>query len=288
MAKFFEFMDILKAQGFDMVSRTKLIRHQDTRYDLQALHRSEWLETYQAIQNQPVFDRCEWIISLLATEKTYAKFIGIYSVEEKLPGSKAKLPAGFPYPEMGKCKFYYNLKKLSGFEEFEERIIIDWGKSTRSWHQYAKNPKRVVEILPAGAGGSKPIPVFRDYMDFNLSHAELIRVFADPIGHREWMARLSAVAGIYLILDTKKGRQYVGSAYGEDGIWGRWKNYARTGHGGNTLLKELVQSEKYYPSAFQYTLLQVLPKSLTKNEISAWEKRYKDKLGSKVSGLNLN
>ena len=45
--------------------------------------------------------------------------------------------------------------------------------------------------------------------------------------------------GVYLITDTSNGKMYVGSAYGENMILGRWKSYVKTGHGGNEGLKGL-------------------------------------------------
>jgi len=48
---------------------------------------------------------------------------------------------------------------------------------------------------------------------------------------------LNSLPGIYLITDIKTGLRYIGSAYGENGIWSRWGNYFRTnGHGNNKLI----------------------------------------------------
>lgn len=49
---------------------------------------------------------------------------------------------------------------------------------------------------------------------------------------------LSAVNCIYIITDRKTGKNYIGSTYGKEGIWGRWKEYAKTGgHGNNVTLQ---------------------------------------------------
>lgn len=55
---------------------------------------------------------------------------------------------------------------------------------------------------------------------------------------------LSGVKAVYLILDTKNGQQYVGSAYGDGGLLERWKCYADTFHGNNKLMKELICDHK--------------------------------------------
>ena len=59
--------------------------------------------------------------------------------------------------------------------------------------------------------------------------------------NKQWKMMLSNVYGVYLILDTITGQQYIGSAYGKDGLWGRWSNYIHTKHGGNKILIELLK-----------------------------------------------
>src|SRR6185503_3532080 len=66
----------------------------------------------------------------------------------------------------------------------------------------------------------------------HLTHGELRYLFEHQEANSEWRARLAAVAGVYLILATTTGRQYVGSATGIEGLWGRWAAYAVDGHGG--------------------------------------------------------
>lgn len=82
--------------------------------------------------------------------------------------------------------------------------------------------------------------------------------------------------------------QYVGSAHGAAGILGRWKSYARTGHGGNQLLRDLLAKNPQAANAFQFSILRALPPSLTKDEVLGNETMYKKKLGSRAHGLNAN
>ena len=62
---------------------------------------------------------------------------------------------------------------------------------------------------------------------------------------------------IYLISDVTTGKRYVGSAYGEGGIWSRWCEYASNGHGGNVELRKLVTDPTldYVAESFQFALL---------------------------------
>ena len=104
-------------------------------------------------------------------------------------------------------------------------------------------------------------------------------------GHKHRM--LSSVAGVYLIVDGKTGKQYVGSASGEGGILSRWAQYAATkGHGGNKQLKDLIDSDADYARDFSFTVLRTLPRTLTQAEIVQCESLSKRKLGSRAFGLN--
>ena len=67
--------------------------------------------------------------------------------------------------------------------------------------------------------------------------------------------------GVYLIADKNNGKKYVGSAYGEYGIWSRWCTYAGTAHGGNDQLVDLIEKEgfDYARKFFQLSLLEIWP-----------------------------
>lgn len=277
-------LDLLELRGFDRQQAAKLVRHQDRRYDVHDLYRRGWLGAYQAFQARPIFHRNSRIVSFLGMEGGRARFVGVYRVLGHRPADQGVLPPGCPYREwLDPAHHYYELEREPGFEALEGRVIVDWGPGALAWHQKLTN-KPVDEILPRGT----PLPVFDDYLDFTLTHRELQEVFRRPEAHREWRVRLSAVAGVYLVLATTTGRQYVGSASGAEGLWGRWAQYAANGHGGNALLKALVEEDAAYPACFTYSVLQVLPKTLSRADVLSWERKYKDKLGSRATGLNEN
>jgi hypothetical protein len=92
---------------------------------------------------------------------------------------------------------------------------------------------------------------------------------------------LSASAGIYRIVDLSSGKIYIGAAYGAESLWGRWSDYAKTGHGNNQLLKNLD------PNDFQWSIIRTLSGSMSAKEIIRVEKTEMRKHGSKAIGLNL-
>ncbi|MDQ7860339.1 hypothetical protein RCO48_02485 [Peribacillus frigoritolerans] len=53
-------------------------------------------------------------------------------------------------------------------------------------------------------------------------------------------------------------------------------------------LKELIDADPQRIHSLKYTILQPLPKHLTINEILKEEIKYKNKLGTRAYGLNLN
>lgn len=84
------------------------------------------------------------------------------------------------------------------------------------------------------------------------------------------------------------GQQYIGSAYGGEGIWQRWSYYANTGTGGNRELIRLLETDPHYARHFRFSLLQSLPSNITQREIVRIEELYKEKFGSRAHGLNGN
>jgi hypothetical protein len=80
----------------------------------------------------------------------------------------------------------------------------------------------------------------------------------------------------------------VGSAAGAEGNLGRWAEYVSAPHGGNDRLKGLLAEDPGYARNFQFTILQTLERTLTKNEVVDYESLYKKKLGTRAFGLNSN
>ena len=122
-----------------------------------------------------------------------------------------------------------------------------------------------------------------------LSFDTLRTIINNPKQHSEWQKRLSAVAGVYLITDTKTGKHYVGSASSQEGgIWRRWSDYAKTKHGDNKTLVELINTDPDYCNNFQFSILEVFPIKRDRRDILEYEELYKQKLQTIKFGLNNN
>jgi len=181
------------------------------------------------------------------------------------------------------AKYWYPTSRRKEFHDLENRLVIDWGLGTRAWHQWFVN-REVLEIRQKG----RSLPPFRDYLQVNLTLRELRELRQYPEAHRDWIAGLSAVGGIYLIVSTVTGQQYVGSATGGGGIWQRWQTYAKTGHCRNSRLVELCIADPRHPEAFTFSILEAFSRTTARDAALAQEAFFKRKLGSRAFGLNEN
>jgi hypothetical protein len=259
----------LKTDKLDK-ARVKLVRHKDSRLEYRDLLKDkESLLKYQKEQSKEIFKDTDYIVSFIGQESTKALLFGIFKVGDVSEKND---------------KYYYELSEVKLCEELIDRAIIDWGRGARKWDQwYERNPKQILEILPKGYLGEFP-----GLTNFVLDFQELKRLIDNPDANRDWKYHLSSVNGIYMILDTKKGDQYIGSASGKNGIWQRWGDYVKTKHCENVRLEKLFKSDKNYQKNFQFTVLQSLPSNLSRIEVEKIETLYKVKFGTKVHGLNSN
>ena len=101
---------------------------------------------------------------------------------------------------------------------------------------------------------------------------------------------MSSVNAVYFIVDIKTGDRYVGSTYGYDGLLGRWTVYVSTGgHGNNKGMIEHLKSGKHSCHDLQFSVLQVLSKSLPDDQIVGAEALWKKKLLTREPfGMNQN
>lgn len=261
----------------------KLVRHGNKEIQIHDEFREniERLETYQSFQNPNKFGKSKAIAVFAPYYKTTGIFLGLWDIQGCTANSdfteatlnllkKHKLPE-----DWFNHAVRYDLKRNHVLDELSERLVIEWGPATVAWVQ-AKD-KEVVEIK-----GKKTIGVFESFSLVDLNYQELKKIIQFPDTNLTWVKALSSVNGVYLIRDTLSGKLYVGSAYGDGGIYGRWSAYARNGHGGN---KELIDLD---PSTFRFSILEIVPATTTADGVIEYENRWKEKLGTRQFGLNRN
>lgn len=274
-------LDVLGIHGFDSSVPARMVRHAESDRDLEVLVRAGLMDDYQARQGKDRFASCRQLVSFIGERGSRSRFLGVYQVEG-CTTDVPPWPAGFPFPDVHPGTYYYDLRKLPQYAELEGRLVIDWGDSTRSWVQKVR-ARPVIELLPTGH-----MLDFPGYEEVQLSYDELRTIVSHREANRDWHTALASVAGVYLISDGVDGNLYVGSASGESGLFGRWAQYAKTPHGGNKLLRELLDKHPDRHHHFTYSILRTLPRSMTQKEVVAAEQRYKQKLGKRACMLNGN
>jgi hypothetical protein len=184
----------------------------------------------------------------LPTQPDCWLFGGIFEVLSYKPAKDSR----------GKDCIHYKVALFDQGASLIGRLVIHWVKDARAKGRKPESmlsDMRVAEILPEIYAGED----FPGYANINHSYATLEKLWLDS--KPDWVSALKHCQGVYLITDIKTGLRYVGSAYGEEGIWSRWSNYFRTGgHAHNKLLKKLLAGKTsgvdYARKNFQISLLE--------------------------------
>lgn len=273
---------------FDASKKVKLVRHQDNRKPEERLiqgklyqgslyqlyrNRHDMFLDYQREQKHRNFDKVEYIVSFIGEPNMEARFVGVF----KNNGVEKELT-------VESC--LYDFQEINGFEVLKERTIIDWGASALGWHQWMNDNVKPVIRIDRGFNDSK-IPVFTSYNDVILDYETLNRIYQKQ--DDEWKSKLEACNCVYLILDKLTGKQYVGVTYNKSGIWGRWADYAKDGHGNDKDLMVLIsKNPNYGKENFQWCILETLPLNVLADFAIDRESLYKEKFGTRDFGYNNN
>ncbi len=175
----------------------------------------------------------------------------------------------------------YEYESLSEYDRFLGRVIVRYKNKSQNMIRKAVSVLdecEVHQILPDVFDND----LFPGYENVDLSWRDLGRVLTRPV----WRTALENQKGIYLIVDSSNGKMYVGSAYGENMILGRWLAYAQNGHGGNFELRRLDFG--HIQQYFRYSILDVYKSTICDNTIRARESWWKQVLLTRTFGYNSN
>jgi hypothetical protein len=218
-----------------------------------------------------VFEPGQSVASFVVTPhpENATLFIGLYSVDDVGTAPDGSVDPVFGNDVSG--TFQYMLSRDDRLSTYVGKLRIAWGAGARSWRQLAVNQdKRVTEIR------GETEPAFPGFASFECDIEEVERLPGS------WMDTLRNVKGVYLLVDRESGKQYVGSALGQDSLWGRWREYARSGHGGDRELRKLGRRP------YRVTILQAVPMISPDDDVLATESVWKEKLMTRTFGLNAN
>ncbi len=183
---------------------------------------------------------------------------------------------------------YYDMKKTDYFANLVERLIVTYtagsGPGRRGDYSKWATKAKVAQILRTPF---YQIP-FTGLNNVRLGFRQLRTIIeASP---KKWKIPLNSIAGVYVITDLNTGKQYIGSAYGKEGIWQRWSEYTKTYTGNDKELNEIYRKLKrdYIRDNFQYSLLEALPITTSNNEAINRESYWKLVFDTRNHGYNLN
>lgn len=219
----------------------------------------------QNIQTKQNFER-KYILSFCEINKQGEwLFVGIY---ESFGVKETKIN------EEGKKLHIYDTKLKEDIGgEFIGKLVVGFDlkeespSAARQRYRYLESLLDKMEVLELKR--EKVKVEFPGYDNVNVTWRELESLIETPI----WKTALENQKAVYLIVDTKTGKKYVGSAYGDNMLLGRWRNYIANGHGGNKLLKPL--DFEYIKENFKYSILEIFKSSvddeIIRNRESFWK-----------------
>lgn len=178
---------------------------------------------------------------------------------------------------------YFDLRRSEALESLRSRLTIEWSRDPVNWAKRGELAEKF-GVLEIADPKIKPFPGF----DSVLIDYPTLGLVIEDARFRDWRTALSAVQGVYLIVDRDTGRQYVGKADGRERILGRWREYWRSGHGGNVGLRDAYASESVAPDRFQFSLLRVFGPEVPADQVNAAESHFKSALLSRPFGFNRN
>lgn len=170
----------------------------------------------------------------------------------------------------------YQLQTVSEFEPFTGRVIVHLvrkrGLRGRAFNLESHfDQMQLQEVLSETYAGES----FPGYENINHDFGMLEAIYRTD--RLDWRAALFHAKGIYLIKDRSNGKAYVGSAYGDQGIWSRWGCYLSTGHGFNDELTKIINERgiDYARNNFRFSVLEVMTKQVPDSAVVAREQHWK-------------
>ena len=238
-------------------------------------------DEWQSIQTNKNFN-LDYVVSLVYYKKDVWMFAGVFKINGE--------PREIEYK--GKRHWKYDLEKTGVQSDMIGKCFFEYKKEFRASYPSMtlkpKNGAALSDIQIAFINEKRAtINDFDGFDKINIPYSTLKYIVDNNLP--SWKTALSNVKGVYIIVDTKNGKQYVGSAYGDECIWQRWQAYAKTGHGRNAELRNILEQHgEDYKNNFKFSILEVCNLNLGNDYIIGRESYWKEVLMTREYGLNKN
>ncbi len=270
------FNHLLTQAGIDP-SEVRLVRHQDSRtdrdrtpYRLWSQYPDDFIEyqSRQSLRSEGGLGRARyWAVFVAAPPRNETLFVGLYAVLSQRSVEGGVVDSVSIRGEKEDEHIFYDLKPSDELIEFNGKLVIEWGKGSRSWAQRADNQDKIVLEVRRNMSEER----FVGYLAFMSRLSEVDDL---PNG---WIDRLREAKGVYLLTCPRTCENYVGSATGEGGFHGRWQQHAAMGG-------DAVRFRTRDPSDLQVCILEVAGSGMLHDDILAAEYRWIEKLKPALNG----
>jgi hypothetical protein len=235
--------------------------------------------------------RAQHVASFIGLEKPKGRaehtavFVGLYKVGDHRPLTYEQfwqVPAYQELKKFGMRGFvegerafvlWFDLTITDFYKKWQGKLVIEWPPPPLRWWRWAKPNKFPIYSIREDSLLHEAMPEWNKCI---LSWAKFSII---PIS---WREKLSGWRGIYYIYDESDRKGYVGSAYGEENIYGRWTFHVARG-GDSVLLRDRS------PRNFTFSILELVSPNMQKDDVTALETTWKDRLHTRAPlGLNEN
>ena len=290
--------DLLKGKDIDP-QHVLVLRHRPHEPELNkvlpwlAAERPDVFNAYQQTQGEKLERVMEamkgagYVASFIGREPGKALFVGLYTIAASKPLTYEefwKVPAfiemkafgmeGWSAKEDRPSVLWFDLVPNDFYAHWKGKLIVGWPPPERSWWRRAHRNEMPVLAVLGDSAFDAAMPEW-DAIDFTWEELGVLPT--------RWKSTLSQWRGIYFIFDTSDQKGYVGAAYGENNLFGRWLGYAATGHGGNRLLRHRD------PRTFRFSILQRVSPDMDAGDVIRLEGTWKQRLHTREPyGLNDN
>ena len=246
--------------------------------DVFARDREEWKGWNEWRGGKDDFNR-EYIIGLIPDYHKIDKYVfgGVFKVIKR-------------YDDWQETEVGYKVELTNQFKSLIGRLVVGFSRyqGLRGRAFLLENfmdSMSIAEILENPYEGEE----FPGYDNVRIDFSSLELLVQNQ--KTDWRVALENVKGIYLIVDKFNGKKYVGSAYGDSGIWSRWCTYINTGHGYNDELVMLIEKNgiDYARKYFQFAILELRSMKTDDDTIINRESFWKEVLLTRgIFGYNKN
>ncbi|WP_299836951.1 GIY-YIG nuclease family protein [uncultured Jannaschia sp.] len=167
-------------------------------------------------------------------------------------------------------RVWFDLPMDDALTELQGRLVLSV-RLTPNYVRRAENLEATVRAIHEASVFDADPPDWRRWV---LPAAQLRAI---PPG---WAARLREWRGIYLIVCRDDGARYVGSAYGETNLLGRWQAHVARDFG---VTAELAARD---PATFDFSILERVSPDMQVDTITKLEQGWMQRLHTRTHGLN--